>query len=50
MYEGRIDKLGSGVLVLVGLLQPLLPIFVQIFTRTVEKYYVMATTSRSLGK
>jgi hypothetical protein len=49
MYEGRTDKLGRGVLVLVGLLHPLVPLFVQIFTRTVEKYYdVMATTSRSV--
>jgi hypothetical protein len=50
MYGGRTDKLGRGVLVLVGLLQPLVPLFVQIFTRTVEKYYAMATTSCSLGK
>jgi hypothetical protein len=49
MYEGRTDILGRGVLVLVGFLQPLVPIFVQILTRTVEKYYAMATTSRSWG-
>ena len=43
--------LGEWGLVLVGLLQPLVPLFVQILTRrTVEKYYVlMSTTSRSLG-
>jgi hypothetical protein len=36
MDEGRTDILQSGVLVLVGLLQPLVPLFVQIFTRTVQ--------------
>jgi hypothetical protein len=36
MDEGRIAILWSGVLVLVGLLQPLVPLFVQIFTRTVQ--------------
>jgi hypothetical protein len=43
--------LGERGLVLVGLLQPLVPLFVQILTRrTVEKYHVlMASTSRSLG-
>jgi hypothetical protein len=49
MYEGRTDKLGRGVLFLIGLLHPLVPLFVQICTRTVEKYYdVMATSSRSV--
>jgi hypothetical protein len=43
--------LGERGLVLVGLLQLLVPLFVQILTRrTVEKYEVlMATTPRSLG-
>jgi hypothetical protein len=43
--------LGERGQVLVGLLQPLVPLFVQILTRrTVEKYYVlMATTFYSLG-
>jgi hypothetical protein len=36
MYEGRSYILGRVLLVLVGLLQPLVPLFVQIFTRTVE--------------
>jgi hypothetical protein len=49
MYEGTTHKLGSRVLGLVGLLQPPVPLFVQIFTRTVEKYYLMATTSPSVG-
>jgi hypothetical protein len=42
--------LGERGLVLVGLLQPPVPLFIHILTRTVEKYYVlMVTTSRSLG-
>jgi hypothetical protein len=42
--------LGEWGLVLVGILQPLIPLFVQILTRTVETYSVlMATTSRSFG-
>jgi hypothetical protein len=36
MCEGRSYIHGRVVLVLVGLLQPLVPLFVQIFTRTVE--------------
>jgi hypothetical protein len=36
MYEGGSSILGRVGLVLVGLLQPLIPLFVQIFTRTVE--------------
>jgi hypothetical protein len=43
--------LGERGLVVVGFLQPLVPLFDQILTRPVEKYYVlMATTSHSLGK
>jgi hypothetical protein len=43
--------LGERGLVLVGFLQPPVPLFVQILTRrTGEKYFVlMATTSGSLG-
>jgi hypothetical protein len=36
MYSGRTSILGRAVLVLVGLLQPLFPLFVQIFTTTVS--------------
>jgi hypothetical protein len=41
MDEGRTDILWSGVLVLVGLLQPLVLLFV---------YYIARTSSRSLRK
>jgi hypothetical protein len=50
MYKGKGHILGRGRLVLVGLLQPPVPLFVQILTRTtVEKsFLLMAKTSRSL--
>jgi hypothetical protein len=35
MYEGRSYIYGRVGLVLVGLLQPLFPLFVQIFTKTI---------------
>jgi hypothetical protein len=38
------------VLDLVGMLMPLVPLFVQIFIKTVGSYSVMARTSCSLGK
>jgi hypothetical protein len=38
MYLGRIDILGSGVLVLVGLLQPLAPIFEYLIRSSLELY------------
>jgi hypothetical protein len=48
MDEGRTDILGSGALVLVGLLQPLVPIFVQICTRSVESTIFASTVESTM--
>jgi hypothetical protein len=41
MYLGRTDILGSGVLVLVGLLQPLVPLFEYLIRSSLELYRLL---------